>query len=84
MLGKTGRGGISDQIPAAESPGTVADERRAEIIEMEVMPDHVNLLVEIDPQFGIHRLVEQMKGSNSTAMASARSTSGASIWAKTQ
>lgn len=43
----------------------VADERRAEIIEMEVMPDHVHLLVEVDPQFGIHRLVKLMKGRSS-------------------
>jgi len=43
----------------------VADERHAEIIEMEVMPDHVHLLVEVDPQFGIHRLVKQMKGRSS-------------------
>jgi putative transposase len=35
----------------------VAEERQAEIIELEVMPDHVHLLVEVDPQFGIHRLV---------------------------
>ncbi|WP_420266027.1 IS200/IS605 family transposase [Candidatus Magnetominusculus dajiuhuensis] len=31
---------------------------RAEIIEMEVMPDHVHLLVDIDPQFGIHKLIK--------------------------
>ncbi len=43
----------------------VAAERRAEIIEMEVMPDHVHLLVEVDPQFGIHRLVKLMKGRSS-------------------
>ncbi len=43
----------------------VAEERRAEIIEMEVMPDHVHLLVEVDPQFGIHRLVKLMKGRSS-------------------
>ncbi|RDV80752.1 IS200/IS605 family transposase, partial [Ammonifex thiophilus] len=38
----------------------VARERGAEIIELEVMPDHVHLLVEVDPQFGIHRLVKSM------------------------
>lgn len=43
----------------------VAQERQAEIIEMEVMPDHVHLLVEVDPQFGIHRLVRLMKGRSS-------------------
>src|SRR2546425_7387913 len=29
-----------------------------EFIEMEVMPDHVHLVVGCDPQFGIHRLVK--------------------------
>ena len=43
----------------------VAVERQAEIIELEIMPDHVHLLVEIDPQYGIHRLIRQMKGRSS-------------------
>ena len=43
----------------------VVQERQAEIIELEVMPDHVHLLVEVDPQFGIHRLVRLMKGRSS-------------------
>ena len=42
---------------AAETTGT--------IIEMEVMPDHVHLLVEVDPQYGIHRLVKHIKGRSS-------------------
>ena len=29
------------------------------------MPDHVLLLVTCDPQFGIHRLVKQIKGRSS-------------------
>jgi len=29
------------------------------------MPDHVHLLVTIDPQYGIHRLVKQIKGRSS-------------------
>lgn len=36
-----------------------------EIIEMELMPDHVHLLIEVDPQFGIHKAVKQMKGISS-------------------
>lgn len=43
----------------------VADERQAEVIELEIMPDHVHSLVGVDPQFGIHRLVWQMKGRSS-------------------
>jgi len=34
----------------------------AEVLELEVMSDHVHLLVECDPQFGIHRLVKLCKG----------------------
>lgn len=32
---------------------------------MEVMPDRVHLLVEVDPQFGIHRLVKYIKSRSS-------------------
>lgn len=32
---------------------------------MEVMPDHVHLLVEVDPQFGVHHLVKRIKGRSS-------------------
>ena len=42
-----------------------ARERRAEVIELEVMPDHVHLLLEVDPQYGIHRMVRQLKGRSS-------------------
>ena len=41
------------------------DELQGDLIELEVMPDHVHLLVEVDPQFGIHRLVKQLKGRSS-------------------
>jgi putative transposase len=40
-------------------------ETRSELIEVEVMPDHVHLLVEVDPQFGIHRFVKLAKGRSS-------------------
>jgi len=43
----------------------VCDERGAYIQALEVMPDHVHLLVEVDPQYGIHRLVKQIKGRSS-------------------
>jgi len=36
-----------------------------ELVELEVMPDHVHLLVGCDPQFGIHRLVKFLKGTSS-------------------
>ena len=34
-----------------------------EFVQVEVMPDHVHLLVGCDPQFGIHRLVKFVKGA---------------------
>ena len=43
----------------------VCAERECNIIELETMPDHVHLLVECDPQYGIHRLVKQVKGRSS-------------------
>ncbi len=43
----------------------VAEKRQSEIQEIEVMPDHIHLVVEVDPQYGIHRLVRQMKGLSS-------------------
>ena len=42
-----------------------ATELQAGISELEIMPDHVHLLCEVDPQFGIHRLVKRLKGRSS-------------------
>ncbi|MCB6469033.1 IS200/IS605 family transposase [Coprococcus comes] len=42
-----------------------ADELGFEIIEMEVMPDHVHLLLSVDPQLSIHRTVKRIKGRSS-------------------
>ena len=39
-----------------------------DIIEMEIMPDHVHLLIEVEPQFGIHRAVKQIKGVSSRVL----------------
>ena len=43
----------------------VADELGFEIAEMEVMPDHVHLLLSIDPQLSIHRAIKRIKGKSS-------------------
>jgi len=43
----------------------VCAHRQAQLIELEVMPDHVHLLVDVDPQYGIHRLVKEIKGLSS-------------------
>lgn len=46
----------------------VCAERECNLIELESMPDHVHLLVECDPQYGIHRLVKQIKGRSSRVL----------------
>lgn len=43
----------------------IALETRSELIELEVRPDHVHLLVEVDPRFGIHKFVKLAKGRSS-------------------
>jgi putative transposase len=48
--------------------GEVCQEHKFEILSMEIMPDHVHLLVECDPQFGIHKLVRLLKGRSSHAL----------------
>lgn len=45
-----------------------AAELNVDIIEMEIMPDHVHLLMEVDPQFGVHRAVKQIKGYSSKVL----------------
>ena len=41
------------------------EELQCELIELELMPDHVHLLVDVDPQFGIHTLIKAIKGKSS-------------------
>jgi len=43
----------------------VCQEHQAEVLSLEVMPDHVHVLLEVNPQFGIHRLVRLIKGRSS-------------------
>lgn len=40
-------------------------EIQVDVIEIEIMPDHVHLLLEVDPQFGIHKAVKTIKGKTS-------------------
>lgn len=41
------------------------DHLNVDIIKMEIMPDHVHLLIDVDPQLGIHKVVKQIKGYSS-------------------
>lgn len=46
----------------------ICEEYRIDIIEMEIMPDHVHLLIEVDPQFGVHKAVKLIKGRTSRTL----------------
>ena len=43
----------------------VASEKQVDLIEMECDEDHVHILCQVDPQFGIHRFVKAAKGRSS-------------------
>ena len=43
----------------------ICSELNIEVIELEVMPDHVHLLVDVDPQFGVHKAIKNIKGRTS-------------------
>lgn len=55
--------GIDERLKAIIAE--VAEKLSLEIIEVEVMPDHVHLLLEVDPQLGVHRAVKAIKGLSS-------------------
>jgi len=57
------REGIAERLK--QILAEVCQEHQADILSMEIMPEHVHLLVECDPQFGIHRLVRLLKGRSS-------------------
>jgi putative transposase len=46
----------------------VIAEKGAWLIEMETMSDHVHLVVEVEPKFGIHELVRAIAGRSSRAL----------------
>ena len=48
----------------------VAAKRNFLIIEMEVMPDHVHLLIDCNPKFGICKCVCQLKDTSSRVLRS--------------
>ncbi len=43
----------------------VASEKQVDIIEMECDKDHIHILCQVDPQFGIHRFIKAAKGRSS-------------------
>ncbi len=46
----------------------VANEVNAEIIEMETDKDHIHILCEVDPQFGVNRFIKLAKGRSARAL----------------
>jgi putative transposase len=42
--------------------------RRRQIREMEADKDHFHILVDCDPQYGIHRLIKEIKGLSSRVL----------------
>src|SRR5665647_712238 len=45
--------------------GTIEARLKEVLIEMEIMPDRVHLLLEVDPQYGIHKAIKHLKGRSS-------------------
>jgi putative transposase len=43
----------------------IADELSCEILELEVRPDHLHILCEVDPPFGVYKFVKRVKGVSS-------------------
>jgi putative transposase len=56
-------GGVENRLK--EIIQAVATELRCEILQLEIMPDHVHILCEVDPQFGVHKFVKRVKGRSS-------------------
>ena len=44
---------------------SICSEIQVEVIEMEIMPDHVYLLLDVHPQFGIHKAIKAIKRKTS-------------------
>ena len=67
----------------AETLRTKADEISAEIINIEIDSDYVHLLISCDPQYGIHKVVKELKAYTSKILREEFShlrTSMPTIW----
>jgi putative transposase len=49
---------------------TLCRELKVDVLALEILPDHVHLLCEVDPSFGVHRLVKRLKGNTSHTLRS--------------
>lgn len=46
----------------------ICTENKVELIEMEIMPDHVHVLLDVDPQYGVHKVIKTIKGITSNVL----------------
>ena len=69
-LGYAGRAeNTGDKIIGVISTNLInAEKIGVEIISMEVMPDHVHLLIKYPPTLAIHYIVQQIKGTTSKVL----------------
>ena len=47
---------------------SMQEEQNFYVLEMEVMPDHVHLLLDIDPTIGVNMIVSRIKGKTSNVL----------------
>lgn len=47
---------------------SMQEEQNFYVLEMEVMPDHVHLLLDVDPTIGINMIVSRIKGRTSNVL----------------
>ena len=43
----------------------VCTANKVDLLELEIMPDHVHILIEVDPQLGAHLVIKRIKGRSS-------------------
>lgn len=47
---------------------SMQEEQNFYVLQMEVMPDHVHLLLDIDPTIGVNKVVKRIKGKTSNIL----------------
>ena len=47
-----------------------ASELSVDVLDMEIMPDYVHMMMEVDPRIGVHKAVKMMKGRTSSVLRS--------------
>lgn len=46
----------------------IIKETNSEILEIEIIPDHVHLILDVDPQYGVAKVVKHLKGKSSNIL----------------